>query len=131
MGKVNSYWMRNWKHSKNCTEKLRSKFLRLSDDEIKELCKKFLIDNSCQIFSLSDEYNENWHLSTFRYPYGDKDLICANFYFDWYDSIDIGLNVFGRCYIELNREHQPPWLICDISIDEFIEKYLNDSELNE
>lgn len=128
MSKVDSYWTLGWKYSNNHTEKLRSKFLSLSDDEIKELCKKFLIDNyRRRSFYLSDEYNKDWKLNTVRYPYGDKDLICANFYFNWYDSIDIGLNVFGRCYIEEHMEHQPASLICDISIDEFLEKYLNDN----
>lgn len=126
MEKVNNYWMLGWKYGNNLTEKLRSKFLSLSDDETKELCKKFLIDNHWRSLYLADEFNEHWKFTTVRYPYGDKDLICANFHFNWYDSIDIGLNVFGRCYIQEHMEHQPITLICDISIDEFLKKYLND-----
>lgn len=123
--KVDSYWTLGWKYSNNHTEKLRSKFLSLSDDEIKELCKKFLIDNyRRRSFYLSDEYSEHWKLNTARYSYGDKDLLCAKFYFNWYDSIEIGLNFFGRCYIQEHIEHQPISLIYDISIDDFLEKYL-------
>lgn len=126
MNKVDNYSTISWKYSKNHVEKLRSKYLSLSDDEIKELCKKFLMDNCRRSFYLSDEYNDRWRLDTVRNTYGDKDLICAKLYFSWYDSIEIGLNIFGRCYIQEQIEHQPATLTCDISIDEFLEKYLND-----
>ena len=125
MSKVDNYSTHSWKYSKNHIEKLRSKYLSLSDDEIKELCKKFLKDNCWRSFYLSDEYNDCWRLDTIRYPYGDKDLICAKFYFIWYDSIEIGLNIFGRCYIQEQIEHQPATLTYDISIDEFLENYLS------
>lgn len=123
---VNSYNYNYWENSKNPAETMRYKFLKLSDDEIKTLCKTFYKDSNVRGLIenfYSDEYDDFWKLETKRCNNGD--LICATLHIAYYDSAWIGLNCFGHCFIDIAPERFPRENVVDITIDKFLEKYLN------
>lgn len=114
-------------------EKLQKRFIALSDEDVKVLVNKWINDyfnwESCGCLNSVKE--EHFIIRTNRASYKapwDKryKLISISGGINYYDSLNFGINDFGRCWLIFQIEHCQEEILYNKSIDEFLEEYLDD-----
>ena len=114
-------------------EKLYKKYKNLSDDEVKVLIDKWIDDyfnwdrNYCLKSHKDKEFHIHINRNTRKAPWVENyEIITIDGGIHYYDDLNFYINDFGRCWLIYQPEHCDEDILYDKSIDEFLEKYLDE-----
>ena len=114
-------------------EKLQKRFIALSDEDVKVLVDKWINDhynwesNGCLNSVKEEHFIIRTNRASYKAPWDKRyKLISISGGINYYDSLNFGINDFGRCWLIYQAEHCQEEILYNKSIDEFLEEYLDD-----
>ena len=114
--------------------KLRQKFEKLTDDEVKNLIERFLDDyydwNKWPCLKANkDKMVITINRCSAKAPWDEfYKLISVRGALNFYEMLSFGINDYGECWIEFQVEHCAPNILYRSSIDEWLKKYLGNQD---